>query len=149
MPGKRRDNILMKNIFVLLAFLEMAAQSRFLCIFYFAICIPMHCLAGMTPKLKDFSVVAPPEEQWCTRSMERVLDTLDEKLGETIVFPSLFLSAQYMMNIFSEYANNLPPFNDYLQLMFNNRRMMFKNRTTGMRVAHLAMAKSELFNPQK
>ena len=35
-PGKRRDNILMRNIFLLLASPEMAAQSRFLCIFYFA-----------------------------------------------------------------------------------------------------------------
>ena len=30
MPGKRCDNILMRNIFVLLASQEMAAQSRFL-----------------------------------------------------------------------------------------------------------------------
>ena len=52
------------------------------------------------------------------------------------------------MNIFYEYANDLPPFKDYLQLMFNNRRMMFKNRSAGMRVAHLDMAKSELFNPK-
>ena len=36
MPGKRRDNILMRNIFVLLASPEMAAQSCFLCIVYFA-----------------------------------------------------------------------------------------------------------------
>ena len=33
--------------------------------------------------------------------------------------------------------------------MFNNRRMMVKNRTTGMRVTHLAMAKRDLFNPKK
>ena len=64
--------------------------------------------------------------------MGRVLDTIHEKLGEIIAFPSLFLSEQYMMNIFSEYANELLPFKEYLQLMFNNRRMMFKNRTTGM-----------------
>ena len=33
--------------------------------------------------------------------------------------------------------------------MFNNRRRMVKNRTTGMRLEHLAMAKTELFNPKK
>ena len=54
-----------------------------------------------------------------------------------------------MMNIFSKYANELPPFKAYLQLMFNNRRMIVKNRTTGMRVAHLAMEKRELLNPKK
>ena len=52
------------------------------------------------------------------------------------------------MNIFYEYANDLPPFKDYLHLMFNNRRIMVKNRTTGMQVAHLAMSKMELFNPK-
>ena len=30
----------------------------------------------------------------------------------------------------------------------NNRRMMVNNRTTGMRVANLAITKRELFNPK-
>ena len=34
-PGKRHDNILMRNIFVLLVSSKMAAQSSFLCIVYF------------------------------------------------------------------------------------------------------------------
>ena len=109
----------------------------------------MRWLAGKTYELKDFPVGAPPEEQWCTRSMGRVLDTLHEKLREIIAFLSLFLSEQYIMNLFYEYDNELPPFKNYLQLMFNNSRMMFKNRNTGMQVAHLAMAKRELFNPKK
>ena len=44
MPGKRIENILMQNMFVLLASPEMAAQSRFLCIVYFAIYLPMRLL---------------------------------------------------------------------------------------------------------
>ena len=113
-PGKRRYNILLQNIFVFLASPEMSAQSRFLCIVYFSICIPVHWLAGKAHELKDFPVWGPREEQWCTRSMGRFLDTLHEKLGEIITFPYLFLSEQYMMNLFSEYANELPPFKDYL-----------------------------------
>ena len=101
MPGNRRDNILIRNIFVLLASPEISAQSRFLCIVYFTICIPMLWLAGNTHELKEFPVGAPPEYQWCTRSMGRVLDTLYENLGEIIAFPYLFISEQYMMNIFS------------------------------------------------
>ena len=83
------------------------------------------------------------------RSMGRFLDTLHEKLGEIIAFPSLFLSEKYMVNLFSEYANELPPFKDYLQIMFKNRRIMVNNRTTVMRVAHLAMTKREMMNPKK
>ena len=54
-----------------------------------------------------------------------------------------------MMNIFYEYSNGIPPFKDYLQIMFNNRIMIVKNRTTGMRVAHLDIVKRELFHTKK
>ena len=54
--GKRRDNILMQNIFLLLASPEMAAQSRFLYIVYFTICIPMCWLSGKKNKLEEFSI---------------------------------------------------------------------------------------------
>ena len=53
------------------------------------------------------------------------------------------------MNIFSKYANELPPFKDYLQIMLNNSRMIVKNNNTVMRVAHLDMAKRGLFNTKK
>ena len=149
MPGKIRDNILTRSLFVLLALPEMAAQSRFLCIVYFEIFFQMCWLVGKTQELKGIPVGAPPEEQWCTRLMGRVLGTLHIKLGEITAFTSIFLSEKYMMNIFYKYANDLPPFKDYLQLMFNSRRMMAKNRTTGVQVAHLAMAKREMFNPNK
>ena len=76
MPGKRRDNILMRNIFVLLASPKMAAQSRFLCIVYLEICIPMRWLLGKIHEFKDFPVVDATEEQWCMRLMGRFLDTL-------------------------------------------------------------------------
>ena len=88
----------------------MAAQSRFLFIVYFEIYIPICWLEGKTHKFKDVPVGGPPEEQWCTRSMGRVLDTPHKKLGEIIVFTSLFLREQYMINLFSRYANELPPF---------------------------------------
>ena len=101
MPGKRRDNILMLNLFVLLDSPEMAAQSRFLCIFYFAICIPMCWLSGKTHELKGFTFGSPPEEQWFTPLMVRFLDTIHEKLGEIISFPSLFLSQLRLLPILS------------------------------------------------
>ena len=109
----------------------------------------MRWLAGKTHKLKEFPVGAPPEEQWCTWSMVRVLYTLHEKLGEIIVFPSIFLSEKYMMILFYEYANDLPPFKYYLQPMLNNNTMMVKNRTTGMRVAHWLWKKGICSTPRR
>ena len=149
MPGKRRDNILMRNLFILLASPEMAAQSRLLCIVYFAIGMPLRWLAGKTHELKDFPVGAPPENQWCARSYGRVLDTFDKKLTEIIASPSLFLSEHYMMHMFSEFEDELPPFKEYLDMMFTKRSIIVKSQNTGMRVAHFAMAKNELFQPRK
>ena len=149
MPGKRRDNILMRNLFILLASPEMAAQSRLLCIVYFAIGMPLRWLAGKTHELKDFPVGAPPEKQWCARSYGRVLDTFDQKLTEIIASPSLFLSEHYMMHMFSEFEDELPPFKEYLDMMFMKRSMIAKSQKTGMCVAHFTMAKKELFQPRK
>ena len=53
------------------------------------------------------------------------------------------------MNLFSEYANEIPPFKEYLHPIFNSRRMMVNNRTTCMRVAHLAIANRDLFSPKE
>ena len=69
-------------------------------------------LEGKTHNLKYFPVGDPPEEQWCTRLMVRVLDILHEKLGEIIAFPYILLSEQFMMNLFSDYYNEIPPFKD-------------------------------------
>ena len=109
----------------------------------------MRWLAGKKHDLKDFTVGDPPEEQCCVWSMGRVLDTFHEKLIDIIAFPSIFLSEKYMMNLCYEYSNDLPPFKEYLQLMFNNRRMMVKNSTTGMRVAHLSMEKGSCSAPRR
>ena len=148
-PGKSSENVLMRNLFLLLGSPEMAAQSRFLCIIYFSICIPMRWLAGKTQELKDYPVGARPENQWCSRSMGRVLDTFYQRVKNIIALPSLFLSESYMMSLFSEFEEELPPFKKYMNDTFTKRSMIVRSRKSGMRVAHLAMAKRELFNPRK
>ena len=62
---------------------------------------------------------------------------------------SLFLSEHYMMHMFSEFEDKLPPFKEYLDMMFTKRYIIVKSQKTGMRVAHFAMAKNELFRPRK
>ena len=109
----------------------------------------MRWLAGKTHELKDYPVGVAPEKQWCTRSMGRVLDTLHKRVKTIITLPSLFLSESYMMGIFSEFEEELPPFKQYLNDMFSKRTIIVKSSTTGMRVAHMAMAMKELFRPTK
>ena len=81
--------------------------------------------------------------------MGRVLDTLYAAVKEIVKSPSLFLCESYMMNIFDEYRRELPPFADYLRHTFKERRMMMRSTATGLRVAHLALAKKEIFRPKR
>ncbi len=45
-----------------------------------------------------------------------VIDTLYEKMTELYKPPSLILDDDFMMNIFSEYLQELPPFEEYWKL---------------------------------
>ena len=124
MPGKKRENILMRNLFTLLASPEMVSQSCCLLILFFSIGIPTRWLSGMTHEVKDYPVGAPPEKQWCTRSMGRVIDTLYKTVNILIKTPTLFLSKRFMMDIFVEYRRELPPFQEYWTATFEKNNSL-------------------------
>ena len=147
MVGKKSDNILMRNLWVLLSSSEMVAQTRLYGIMYFSICVPMRWLSGKSHEMKDFPVGASPGDHWCAKSMGKVADELLKKVEQIIELPSLFLSEMFMMSIFAPFAEELPPFKEYLHKYFVRKQMRVVNKTTGMRVHHIAEALAELFNP--
>ena len=100
MVGKKRDNILMRNLWCLLTSSEMVAQTRFYGVLYFAFCVPLRWLSGNTHEMLNYPVGVPKEQQWCAKSMNRVADHLLTVIEQIIEEPSLFLSKVYMMNIF-------------------------------------------------
>ena len=51
---KKRDNILMRNLFVVLTSAEMVALSRLLTIIYMSMCLPLRWLAAKTPDLAEY-----------------------------------------------------------------------------------------------
>lgn len=62
--------------------------------------------------------------------------------------PSLITSDQFMMSIFQEFVDELPPFKDYLREVFHERRTCVVDRDSGAKVAHINMARQELFEPK-
>ena len=118
MVGKRRENILKRNLFTLMSSSEMVAQTRFYGIMYLAFCVPLRWLAGKTHELADYPEGAPPEGQWGTKSLVRVADHLVDVIDELIEDPSLFLSETHMMGLFKIFLDELPLFQEYWDNFF-------------------------------
>ena len=63
----------------------------------------------------------PPEKRWGALLMGRVADHVIHVLKEIIADPSLFVSEEYMMNIYSLFLDELPPFKQYWKNLFGKQ----------------------------
>ena len=133
---KKQDNILLRNLVVMMTSVEMVAVSRLFSILYISVILPMRWLAGKTPELAEYN--------WGPVSMGRALDTLHESMNEIIKQPKLILDEDYMMNIFKEYIDELPPFKKYWDFMFNKKQMAVVARKSGAKVLPLSKLRDEL-----
>ena len=63
---------------------------------------------------------------------------------------SLFVSEKYMMNIYSVFRDELPPYKKYWKNLFGKQktRKSAVNKFTGLHIAHISMAMKELFYPR-
>ena len=82
-------------------------------------------------------------------SMGRVADHILHVLEKIITDPSLFISEKYMMNIYSVFLDELPPFKNYWDNLFGKQKKQktMVNKFTGLHIAHISMAVRELFRP--
>ena len=119
------DNILQMNLFILLSSNEVVALAKLLSILHIAICIPLCWILGQTHKLKNYN--------WGARLMGRVLNVLETSLEKIEADPKLAYSEIYMMNIFHELVEELPPFKDYLQHQFECKKMAI-DKNSGTKV---------------
>ena len=111
----KQDNILQRNLFVMLTSDEMVAQSRLLGIIHLPCMLPLRWLAGNTHKLSNYG--------WGVRSMSRVLNIFYQKIQLIEANPRLVLSEIFMMRIFSELIAELPPFTDYWVHLYRKKKM--------------------------
>jgi hypothetical protein len=136
-----KPSILQQNLFVALTSQEMIALSRLLSIFHISVCMPFRWLAGKTHELGDY--------KWTPLSMSRVIDTLLEKMSQLQDSPGLIEDDEFMMNIFKEYRDLLPPFKKYWDFMFAKKRMsvVARCKNDGSKVVHMERLRKELFSP--
>lgn len=135
----KQDNILQRNLFVMLTSDEMVAQSRLLGIIHLSCMLPLRWLAGNTHKLKDYN--------WGVRSMSKALNVFYEKLQLIQANPRLVLSEIFMTSLFGVIMDELPPFQEYWTYLYKKKTMNVVSRKSGARLMGLAKAREELFNP--
>ncbi len=87
-----KASILQQNLFVALKTSELVALSQLLSILHVCVCIPCQWLAGKIHELARFN--------WGPMLMGRMIDTLNDAMGEIHKTPVLILDEKYMMAIF-------------------------------------------------
>ena len=137
-----KASILQLNLFVALTSSEMIALVRLLSILHVSVCMPVCWLAGKTHELKEHN-------QWGPMSMGRVLDTLEASMIEIAANPDKILDENFMMNIFKEYIEELPPFKEYWERTFQKKQMAVIARKSSTKVVHFARLRKHLFSPKR
>ena len=135
-PGK--GNILQENLFVILSLLEMVALSRLCSILYLCICVPVRWISGKTHTLQNHG--------WGARSMGLVLDILETKLDEIRQDGGLILNQGYMLGLFDTIVEDLTPFQEFLEHMYEKKRMYTVEKSSTKKV-QMALLRDELFHP--
>ena len=139
--NNQQKSILQQNLFVILTSNEMIALARLLSILHLSICMPFRYLAGKTHEFAKYN--------WGAATMSRVIDTLHFALKEIKEDASLILDPLYMMNIFKEYRDQLPPFKEYWELTFKKKQMQVIACQDGTKVVHFARLLKYLFDPKR
>ena len=133
------NNILQKNLFIILTSSQMIAMSRVYAIFHVAICLPMWFLVGKAHKLAD--------QDWSCRSPNRLLVIIDDKLKEIVEKPDNFLNHDFMMNIYQDLRDGMTAFDEYLAYMFEQKQSPTLDKEDKEIPLDLLVAK--LFFPKK
>ena len=112
--GGMVDNILQKNLYIELQSVEVVALVRCLSILHISICLPTRWLAGNTEDLGDYN--------FGLFDMGVVVDTIEDKMMMVVNDGSLFLDESFMMIIFSDLSEQIEPFQQYLQYIFEEKQ---------------------------
>jgi hypothetical protein len=107
------ENILQRNLFIILESSEMIAQLRLCSIFYLTIIVPMRWLASNTFKLAH--------RNWGEKSMGRVIDLVYDAFVAIQADGALILDYDFMMGVFGELQTELPEFSTYMTWFFEEK----------------------------
>ena len=135
----KHENILARNLMILLSSVEINAVSRLWSILHIAIVMPIRWLAAKTHEMKDYG--------WGYISMGKVLDKLKEDLELIVGQPELIHDESFMMGMMDEWADELPPFREYLDHKFHHQKTSYFNDASKIKAVPLMELRKELFTP--
>ncbi len=104
------------------------------------IILPMLWLAAKTPELAEWG--------WGPISNGDTIDTLCERMMDIVDDPTKVLSEDFMMNMFIKYVDALPPFKEYWEHLYENKRMRAVAAESSATVLQFAELRKELFHPK-
>ena len=108
---------------------------------HISVVMPLRWLAGNTHELANF--------EWGPMSMGRAIDTLHQKMSELSISSELIIDRNFMMDMFLEYRNELPPMEEYWEFMFKKKQMSIVARRSGTKVVQYARICDQLFDPTR
>ena len=136
------DGILERNLYMLLRSVEMISFLRVLSILHISICMPLRWLAGNCGSLA--------EHNFGVADMAGVVDTMDKAFAKVLRSGKKLLNEDFMMGMFDHLRNKLPPFDDYLTYMFEEKRSpRVVDSKLVEKVLPWEMLRSELFYPTR
>jgi hypothetical protein len=119
----------------------MIALVHLLSILHLSIAMPFQYLARKSHEFKKYG--------WGAVDMGQVIGTLHKKLLEIQMNPHLIIDRLFMIDIFKQYQDKLPPFSDYWELMFKKKQIKVVPRKDGSKVTHHARLLKNLFSPHR
>lgn len=139
-----KDNSLEDSLFVMLTSAEFIAVTRSMCMLMVAVSQPMRYLTGCTHTFASYD--------WNNRHMSKQCDVLEEHLLCLVDHPSNFLDRDFMLNIFGEAREQLPPFDKCLSHMHEEKQQRcIKGIDPNLACAKVIPYKSlidEIFDPK-
>ena len=134
------ENILQRNLFIILESSEMIAQLRLCSIFFLTIIVPMRWLASNTFKLAH--------RNWGEKSMGRVIDLIYDAFVAIQSDGSLILDYDFMMGIFADLQKEMPEFNTYMTWFFEEKECnTIGSSSKSQRVSSVDRGAEMLFYP--
>ena len=134
--------ILERNLFMMLRSIEVISLLQVLAILHILVCMPMRWLAGNCGDLAQYN--------FGVAEMASVVDIMDKAFGIIVHDGSKIMNEQFMMSMFKKLTRKIPPFEQYLDYMFNEKQSNLVGPcTTEERVLPWDMVRTELFYPTR
>ncbi len=135
------ENILANNLWSLLASVEMVSVARLWSILHLSVVMPLRWLAAKTHTLKEYG--------WGYISLGKVLDKLKDDFEAIIDQPELIHDESLMMGLMDDWADELPPFKDFLYHQFEEKKTSYfaDSSSSATKALPLKELRKELFHP--